>query len=362
MKKALLIGNGFTSFIIESYKNESMMNEFYKNLPKMIDKIEEKFSVFRNLDLTKSDLYHVTEALFCGDSLFCGNNVYPSDDGIHIQESIRFWIIEKLKVLGFMEPEKTFKEYFESYGLIYSVNYCKIVGIETYLKIVHMFMEVGEFSEEDYNNIKLIANEVYFSNGKHGLDSIDNPNIDVSKLVSVITGFTDVYTTNYDTILDDLLKHKEQFPYHLHGGFSINHLNKNPDGRYSHLEAKLIWGINAESKFNELRVGLDFNDIDFNAFSFGDSQISQYFDYLEEREYEEIYILGFSGENDDHINQRIRNNSSIKRITVYVNPKKVNDLETQVRSRILFSTDNKIVNLKSCDDFWDTVKKTVLKK
>jgi hypothetical protein len=92
MKKALLIGNGFTSNLIESFKNEPMMKEFYKKLPEMIEKIEVKFSVFRNLDLTKSDLYHVTEALFCGDNLFCGNNVYPSSDGIHIQESIRVWI------------------------------------------------------------------------------------------------------------------------------------------------------------------------------------------------------------------------------------------------------------------------------
>lgn len=358
MKKALLIGNGFTSNLVESYKNEPMMKEFYKRLPEMIERIEEKFNVFRNLDLTNSDLYNVTKALFCGDDLFCGNSVYPSDDGIHIRESIRIWIIEKLKDLGFSEPEKIFKEYFEIYGLIYSINYPKLVGVETYLKVVHMFMEIGDFCKEDYSYIKHIANEVYFNTGKHGLDSIDNPNMDVPKLVTVITDFTDVYTTNYDTILDDILKLEERFPYHLHGGFSINHLNKNPNGRYSPNEARLIWGINAESKLNELRVGFDFNHINFNAFRFGDSQISEYFDYLEEREYEEIHILGFSGENDEHINRRIKNNSNIKRITVYVNPKKVNDLETQVRNRILFSSDNKIVDLKSWDNFWDMVKIT----
>jgi hypothetical protein len=357
MKKALLIGNGFTSNLIQSFKNEPMMKVFYKRAPEMIDRIEEKFSVFRDLDLTNSDLYNVTEALFCGDNLFCGTDIYASDDGIHIHESIRVCIIEKLKVLGFSEPEKTFKEYFENYGLVYSINYCEIIGVETYLKVVHMFMEIGDFTEEDYNNIKLIANEVYFNTGKHGIGAIDNPNIDVSKLAILITDFNDVYTTNYDTILDDLLEQQERFPYHLHGGFSINHLNKNPDGRYSPSEARLIWGINADSKYKELRVGLDFNNIDFNAFSFGDSQISEYFDYLNEREYEELHILGFSGENDDHINQRIKDNSSIKRITIYINPEKVNSLETQVRSRILFSNENKIVNLKSWDDFWNTIKK-----
>lgn len=356
MRKALVIGNGFTSNLIESFRNEPMMTEFYKRIPGMIDRIEERFCIFRNLELTKDDLYYVTEALFCGDNLFPGNNLYPRDDGVHIKESTRVCIIEKLKEFGFREPEKIFKEYFESYGLIYVVNSPKIVGIETYLKVVHMFIELGEFSEEDYSDIKLIANEVYFNNGKHGLDSIDNADIDMSKLISAITEFDDVYTTNYDTILDDIMENIKKFPFHLHGGFSINHLNKNPDGRYSPHEAKLIWGINAETKFNELRVGLNFNDINFNAYSFGDSQISQYFDFLKEGEYDEIYILGFSGENDDHINQRIRSNSHVKRINIYVNPQKVNDLETQVRSRILFGSGNKVVNLKSWDDFWDTVK------
>jgi hypothetical protein len=251
---------------------------------------------------------------------------------------------------------KVFEEYFENYGLIYSINQSEIVGVETYLKIVHMFMKIREFTEEDYSNIKLIANEVYFNKGKHGLESIDNSNIDIKKLISLINDYNDVYTTNYDTILDDILIKQERFPYHLHGGFSINHLNKNPDGRYSPNEARLIWGINAESKFNELKAGLDFSNIDFSAFRFGDSQVSEYFDYLQNSDYEEIHILGFSGENDDHINRRIRSNSNIKRITIYVNPNKVLNLETQVKNRILFGGNNQIVNLRSWDDFWGKIK------
>lgn len=356
MKKAILVGNGYTLNLIEAFNNKPMMKVFYSRLPEMINKIENKFNVFRNLDLKNSDLYFMTEAVFCGDGLICGNNTYPSSDGIHIQKPVRYWIIEKLELLGFSEPVKVFEEYFESYGLIYSINQSEIVGVETYLKIVHMFMKISEFTEEDYNNIKLVANEVYFNKGKHGLESIDNSDIDITKLISIISDFNDVYTTNYDTILDDILIKEERFPYHLHGGFSINHLNKNPDGKYYPSEAKLIWGINAESKFNELRVGLDFTNIDFSAFRFGNSQISEYFDYLQDTDYEEIHILGFSGENDDHINRRIRNNTNIKRITIYVNPNKVHDLETQVKSRILFGGNNQIVNLRSWDDFWGEIK------
>lgn len=358
MKKALLIGNGFTLNLIEAFNNKPMMKVFYSKLEEMIDKIDNKFNIFRKIELKNNELYFVTEAEFCGVDLFSGANTYPSSDGIHIQEPVRHWIIEKLQLLGFSEPEKIFEEYFGSYGLIYSVNQSYVVGVETYLKIVHMFMKIGEFTEEDYIKIKLVANEVYFNKGKHGLESIDNTNIDVKKLISIINNFNDVYTTNYDTILDDILIKQERFPYHLHGGFSINHLNKNPDGRYSPSKARLIWGINAESKFNELKVGVDFANINYSAFRYGDSQISEYFDYLEDREYEEIHILGFSGENDDHINRRIRNNTNIKKITVYVNPSKVQDLETQVKSRILFCGNNQIVSLKSWDDFWVEVRNT----
>ncbi len=216
-------------------------------------------------------------------------------------------------------------------------------------------MQNGTFPNKDYNAIKNEANYVYFNNGKHGAEHITNSSVSKRKIQDFLSEFQDIYTTNYDTILDDLLETQNRFPFHLHGGFSINHLNKNPDGRYSPSDAKLIWGINAESKFNELRVGLNFNDIDFNAFSFENSQISKYFDQLAEQKYDEIDILGYSGENDDHINSRIRLNSNIKNVVVYVAPSKINDTETQVRTRLLFGGGAKTINLISWDEFWKRI-------
>jgi len=359
MKRALLVGNGFTSNLINTFKNEPMMNKIYEKMPITVNKIEDKFNVFRDTDLSNNDIYSVTEALFCGDNLYCGNNVFPNDDGIHFQESIKSLIVQKLEEIGFGEPQKTFKDYFKDYGLIFLINSNRILGVETYLKIIHMFMAIGYFSEEDYKSMKSTANEVYFNAGKHGVDSINNADIDVSKLIQEISKFTDVFTTNYDTVLDDILERTERFPYHLHGGFSINHLNKNPDGRYLPNEAKLIWGISAESKYNELRVGFDWSDLSWSAFRWGDSQISDYFNYLQEREYEEIHILGFSGENDNHINQKIKLNINIRRVIVYVHPSKVNDVETKVKSRILFGNNNKYdVIVRSWDDFWNKIKVT----
>lgn len=69
---------------------------------------------------------------------------------------------------------------------------------------------------------------------------------------------------------------------------SINHKNKNPDGRYMPSEAKLIWGINSEEKYNELRQGFDWSDFSWSAFRWGNSQLADYFDYLRLREYEEM--------------------------------------------------------------------------
>lgn len=178
-----------------------------------------------------------------------------------------------------------------------------------------------------------------------------------NKLANLLAQFTDIYTTNYDTILDDFLQEQNRYPFHLHGGFSINHRNKDPDGRYTPDKARLIWGVNADEKFRDLGAGLDFADTDFGAFRFSQSRLADYFDFLRNREYDEIHILGFSGENDAHINERIKTNPSIKNIIVYVDPEKVSCLETQVRSRIVFGGNNKPVNLKSWDTFWDMVKK-----
>lgn len=165
-----------------------------------------------------------------------------------------------------------------------------------------------------------------------------------------------MYTTNYDTILDDILNDSQRYPYHLHGSFSINHLNKDPDGRYGPKEAKLIWGgINAESKYEELRPGLDYNTIDFSHFRYGKSRIADYFEYLEEKSYEEIHILGYSGENDEHINKRLRDNKLLKNIIVYVNPSRINDREEIIKSRMLYQGNNASVIRRPWNDFWKDV-------
>lgn len=356
MKKALLVGNGFTLNLIEAYKNQSMMAAFYKRIPDMVDRIQKDFNVFRNLAFESKDLYIVTEALICGDNVLPRDDLYPSDDEIQITEEAKVWVIERLIELKFPDVELVFESFFKSYGLIYSLNKPNIEGVETYLKVVALYELIGRYSKDEYNNIKLVANEVYHNRGKHGKANIDNKSIDVAKLDVLLNEFGDIFTTNYDTILDDFLEPHNKFPFHLHGGFSIVHRNKDPDGRYGPTEAKLIWGINAEDKFKYLSPGWDFADLNFEAIRFEKSRLADYFDYLQNKECDEIHILGFSGENDYHINRRIIENPHIKNIIWYVDPSDVNKLETQVRSRLLFSGEKKAVHLKTWNDFWDKIK------
>jgi hypothetical protein len=308
------------------------------------------------LTLEDSDLYTVTEALLCGNNILPSDNLYPREDGIHITDKAKLWIVEKLSELSFPDPEFVFESYFKSEGLIYSINKENIGGIETYLKIVALMEIFGCYTKEEYNYLKLISNEVYYNHGYHGKDSIDNSGIDVVKLDMLLNEFEDIYTTNYDTILDDFLEPHGRFPYHLHGGFSIDHKNKDPDGRYSPTKAKLIWGRKAEEKFEDLKVSIDFSDINFEHFRFDQSRLADYFDYLQNNNYDEINIFGFSGENDDHINKRIIENPYIKKVIWYVNKDDLNKRETQVKSRLLFGGKMKNVILSTWDDFWDRVK------
>lgn len=356
MHKTLLIGNGFTSNLISEYNNQTMIEALYKRAPELTNRIEKEFDYFRNLKFTKAELYTVIEGLFPREDLYPNDDLYPSDDVISITNNAETFIIEKLKCQKFSEPEKIFDIYFKTYGLIYLIREKTIIGIENYLKIVALFLEIGRFTKEEYNYIIKIANEICFNGGKHGKDHITNIEIDLFKLSDLLHEFDDIYTTNYDTILDDFLKNYNKFPYHIHGGFSINHRNKDPDGRYDPTTARLVWGTNPEEKYTYLSNGSDFGDWNFGAARFGQSRLANYLDFLKERQYEELYILGFSGENDGHINQRIKENQTIKRIIVYVNPQKMADIETQVRCRILFGCPTKEVVLKSWDEFWNYCK------
>lgn len=334
-----------------------MMVKFLNSAPELVKKIELLFDDLRNQNFSDSELLTVSEAKFPSEGLYPSENLTPRADSIAVSNTLKKHVIKKLTELGFEKPNEIFRSYFAEYGLWASINKEKLNGIETYLKVFSLFEKTNHFTKEDYIYIKSIATEIYYNKGKHGLQSITNANINQEKLIEMIKGFDCIFTTNYDTVLDDILENDTKIPYHLHGGFCINHKNKDPDGRYLPTEARLIWGINAEEKYEALSAGWDFGDIDFNAIRFDQSRLADYYDILQTSQIDEFHILGYSGENDDHINSRIVENEFIKKVIFYVNPSKLNDKETQVRSRLLFSRQKKFVELKPWSEFWNKVTK-----
>lgn len=352
--KALLIGNGFTLNLIPNYKNDYMMEEIERINPNMINSLNKSFEQFRNLHISNEELVNISVAVYPNDNLYPREDLIPNEDNIRPVEYVKDEIISKLKKLNFNNPEYVFYEYFMKYGLIYSINSSKLNGLETYLKVLHLFMNIDKYTKSEYDELKNIANQIYYNGGKHGLADICNNKIDIVKLCDLILGFDDIYTTNYDTILDDILDIESNFPFHLHGGFSICHKNRNPSGRFNPSNAILIWGESAESKFEELNTSLDYSCIDYGAFRYGgNSQLGDYFEMLMTREYEEMHILGYSGENDAHINNRIKENPNIQSIIIYTDPSRLSTQETIVRNRLLFKGENQNIILKPWSEFWD---------
>jgi hypothetical protein len=113
----------------------------------------------------------------------------------------------------------------------------------------------------------------------------------------------------------------------------------------------MVWGISGESKYNKLNCSFDFANMDFSAFRFGGNcQLGDYFDCLESGDYEGIHILGFSDENDDHINSRIRLNKNINKVIYYTDPTKVDNKDEIVRIRILFQGANQQLKILSWNE------------
>lgn len=106
MKKAMLIGNGFTSCINLDYSNAPMMKKFYEREPELVDKIERLFDDIRYLNLNNSELLAVSEALFSSEGLYPSKTLTPSSDSIAVSRKLKDYVVLKLSQLGFNNPEK----------------------------------------------------------------------------------------------------------------------------------------------------------------------------------------------------------------------------------------------------------------
>lgn len=88
-----------------------------------------------------------------------------------------------------------------------------------------------------------------------------------------------------------------------------------------------------------------FERIDFSNFDFNGSILKRDLTELSKNKIETLHIFGYSGENDGHINEAIRNNTSIDEIIYYANPKNYNDPKLKFKLERLLSdatTPNKL--------------------
>lgn len=319
MKNALLMGNGFSSQLIQAYQDVQMINKFKELTGELYYDINNLLNPYRNLE-NKSE-----------------KNIIEMLEKQHIRGDhyLRYFINQNLK-------EELYKP--------------EITGLETLLKVAHLFHHIKEFS---YDEIQQVFNFICFNNGLNGLDGI-TVNYNQDNLKEYINSFSDVYTTNYDTILDDLYENEVN---HLHGGFFYNKIKSMNGSIFIQREEQklclensyLIWGRNFEEKTQKTKGGFSF-PISF-PFSSGSSVLNKYFSKLECDDYEEIHIFGFSGLNDNHINERIKENRNVKKIVVYVSPSDVKKQAVKDQNILLYQNQYiRTVELKSWDTVWDRIK------
>jgi len=347
MKKAILIGNGFTSQLIKEYSDFNMKEKLIENYSKEYNYINKLFDCFRTTKFHSEDVYKYEVGL--SDS----NNLLSQNGRLLYNNNLKIDIISKLTDIGFQNNQEIFENYFIQYGLIFEVVRNEINSIENLLKVIDMFKTIGKIDNSMETEIKQIANKIYYNDGKYGLK--DTNLQDYSKIRAFFSMFDFIFTTNYDLILDDINENNEKV-FHLHGGFNFEHRNKKSINRLNAEQAYMVWGINGDEKYKELSPGWDFSNFRFDAVRYGQSLLADYFSYLEDKDYEEIHIFGFSGENDQHINNRIISNKYSQRIIYFCNPNKLNDYNYLSRMKDIFHGTDKTITIESWTKVWEQIK------
>ncbi len=315
--KAILIGNGVTSQMIPEYRDEVMIEKFKKVDVSLYNELNGLLNPLRVLECKNQDT-----------------------------------IVLCLKQQGLHDVD--YHQYFIEQQLLFELSCEKITNLETLLKVAHLFSPIKEVS---YKEIERIANRIYFNDGNNGISAVTKT-IDKKKFKALINRFDMVFTTNFDNVLDDV---HEKEVYHLHGGFfyekTITHNNEihiSKSGKVLNpSNAHLIWGRNAKEKHDKTKGGFRF-PISF-PMTFGSSVLEGYYSKLKSS-YTELFIWGYSGLNDGHINTAIKANTDLQIITVYVSPNEVDEkgvLEEKVK---LFGNAEKI-RLASWDELWGRVYK-----
>lgn len=321
MQKAILVGNGFSSQLITSYKDSELVKKMDSD--PIIKPIRERYCKLLSQFSGKTD------------------------------------IIDELKKLGFPNPSESYDTYFEKYNLKGYIGKTDIGSIETLLKIGQLFSEIQLTEPAENDTLRTFACTYYWNDGANGLMSIgklQGNQFNSEKFTIYLNTYGYVFTTNYDTILDDAY---DGTVAHLHGSFLMNKDGTIRNDKKNCSDSLLIWGVDDTEKIGQIQAasrahcwnspGFRWNDgIRFNTKSF----IDKYFAHLATGSFSELDIVGYSGENDKHINSELAKNSVLKQINFYCKPDQVCDQDYQAEISGMFD-DKFSVNLICWNKFWN---------
>jgi len=143
---------------------------------------------------------------------------------------------------------------------------------------------------------------------------------------------------------------------HLHGGFYFQDKYTKTEAILPPHEACLIWGINGDEKSQQMKGGIAF-PISY-PLEIPQSLFEQYLYIMQTDIIDCIDIFGYSGENDQHINDSFSKNPNIKEIVYFCDPHSVNS-ETrrfEVKEKFMISNERKLI-LSSWNNVWHQLQK-----
>jgi len=343
MIKAILIGNGFSSKLINNYNNNIMLLSFENSEPLLYEEIKKRY-----IQLHELRLICKTEEIF--------------------KERL-FEIISKDEIPYSLETK--YNEIVINSGLYNELKEPNICGIETVMKVAKLF------KSENIEEIEQAARDICYNDGLNGINGINKADafhsIDVEKAKLFINSFDYIFTTNYDYILDDLYDGDVQ---HIHGGFDYYRVNfksnsgkevnkyKARDNEFD-IEKKyannteivnidspfLIWGCNGIEK--QSKTGGGFTLPMSIPFVLHSSCLKKHIEKLKINDINELHIFGYSGQNDSHINSAIKSNLEISKIVYYCNPaSEMHDDSFKMKIFDIFASRESKLALKSWNEIW----------
>lgn len=332
-KRALLIGNGFTSHLIREYSNEHMMSLLRQKAATYYLQADQLFSNFRK-------------------------NVLSSFDELSHCDVLSAHIKNTLSSFHFNNISDIYKTYFIRYGLIFETQQKQISSVETLLKIVSLFKLVNRFSNDTVHNLILVANQIYYNNGNNGLSAV--PVASHQAIIDWLSHYDLIFTTNYDCILDDACGRSKV--KHLHGGFYFKDLLHESNTKLKPEDACLIWGISGEDKQKQTasRLTIDrtghFLCSSDGHLCMAPTRLGQFLSLLQKETIEHLDIFGYSGENDQHINHAISQNPNIRSIQYFCSPKDVSSKQILHQTKLKFSLPDSIeLSLVPWNVIWDQI-------